>query len=497
MAIHARLGIAGIFVLLFALLLVFNFLTPMAADDYLFTFSHAHWSRLTGVDEIIPSMAALRQNTNGRVFAHFFVQLFLLWPRWIFNVLNAGMGTLLFYILYRYVRSGDARRDLLALLFLVGVLFVLLPAFGQVFLWLTGACNYLWTAVLTLAFLYPFYARNFERESLKSTPVRVLYLLLGFIAGGWSENGSLAMLCAAFGFLALTWLREKRLPRFLTVSFCVACGGFLFLMSAPSEWSGRRGEVAESTLMRAVSRLWAAVSERLPAALIALLSLFALAALALLLWLLVKKRRLGCRLCMALLALMLLAGLALLGHRSGSVAAFVSAPSVGLLCAGALWLLLLLRGLERELDARVLGAALLLGLAGLASVLIFLVALYFPARSACPFLCYTTLADGLLLISLWEKGEKRDLRALAALFVLLALLLLPLAVGDIVSVHRQSAARDAYLRSLGPEDEAVVEPVITRSKYPATWPGDEDYFSYDIKLYYGLGGFHVTDYVND
>ena len=497
MAKHARLGIVPVFVLLFALLLVFNFLTPMTADDYLFTFSHDHWSRLTGVDEIVPSMAALRQNTNGRVFAHFFVQLFLLWPRWIFNVLNAGLGTLLFYILYRYVRCGDARRDLAALLFLAGALFVLLPAFGQVFLWLTGACNYLWTAVLTLAFLYPFYARYFERESLRSPALRVLYLILGFFAGGWSENGSLAMLCAAFGFLALTWLREKRLPRFLTLSFLVTCAGFLFLMSAPSEWSGRRGEVAESTLTRAAAKLWAAVSARLPGALIAALALLALAALALLVWLIVKKRRLGCRLCMALIALVLLAGLALFWRKSGSVAAFVSEPGACLLTAGALWLLLMLRGLARGLDARTLLAALLLGLAGLASVLIFLVAVYFPARSACPFLCYTTLADATLLVKLWERGEKRDLRALAALFTLLALLLLPLAVSDIVSVHRQSAARDQYLRSLGPEDDAVVEPVITRSKYPATWPGDEDYFSGDIAYYYGLHGFAVTDYVND
>ena len=74
-----------------------------------------------------------------------------------------------------------------------------------------------------------------------------------------------------------------------------------------------------------------------------------------------------------------------------------------------------------------------------------------------------------------------------------------MAAHDIVSVHRQSEARSAYLRELSrtPDAVAVVEPVVTRSKYPATWPGDEDYFSGDITLYYGLGWFEVTDYVND
>ena len=47
-----------------------------------------------------------------------------------FNVVNAAMGTLLFYILYRYVRSGDRKRDLLLLLFLFAAVFTLLPAFG-------------------------------------------------------------------------------------------------------------------------------------------------------------------------------------------------------------------------------------------------------------------------------------------------------------------------------------------------------------------------------
>ena len=494
MAKHARLAIPCFFALLFALLLAANFLTPMTADDYLFTFSHDFWDRLTGVDEIIPSMIALRRDTNGRVLAHFFVQLFLLWPRPVFNVLNAGMGTLLFSILYMYARRGEAGRDLLALSLLFSLLFVLLPAFGQVFLWLTGACNYSWTIVLTFGFLYPFFARYTGRECRMHPAARVLYLPLGFAAGAWSENGSLAMLCAAFGFLALSFLRERRLPRFLSLSFLVSCLGFLFLMSAPSEWSGRRGEVSESTLTKAMLRLTSLFSP----ALLALLAVLALLGLAAFVWLLVRRRRLGCRLGTGLCLLILAGALALFARRDGSAAALVSDAGFCMLAAFCLWAYLLLRGLEKGLEGRVLLTALLLGLAGLASVLIFLVAVYFPARSACPFLCYTSLADALLLTALWDAGERAPLRRAAALFTLLAVLLLPLAAGDVVSVHRQSKARDAYLRSLRGSGEVVtVEPVVTRSKYPATWPGDESYFDGDIAWYYDLGGYRVTEYAND
>ena len=495
-----KLNIAAlaVFALVFVLLLAGNCLSPLTADDFLFCFSRSHWSRITGADEIFPSLAALRQNTNGRVFAHFFVQFFLLEGKAVFNAVNALMGTLLLYILYRYVRRGEQRRDLLLLLFLCAAVFVLLPAFGQVFLWLTGSCNYSWTIVVTLGFLYPFFARYRERGGHWPLWLRLLYLPLAFVAGAWSENGSLAMLCAAFCFLALTWLREKRLPRFLALSFFVAGAGFLFLMLSPSELGGRRGEVAESTLTKAAGRVWALLSERLSPAVLAALALGALLVLAVLVRLLIRRRRLGCRLCSALLLLTLAAGLFVLGRGAASVADFVSSLSVSLLVAFCLWLLLMLRGLEKGLEARTMLSALVLGLAALASVLVFLFAVYFPARSACPFILYTTLADALLLGALWDKGGKGELRAAAALFCALALLILPLAARDIVSVHRQSAARDAALRELAktPGTEALVEPITPATKYPAVWPGDEDYFNNDIALYYGLAEFAVTEYVN-
>lgn len=489
---------AAVFALLFVLLLVFNILSPLTADDFLFCFSRSHWSRITGVAEIFPSLAALRQNTNGRVFAHFFVQLFLLWPKGIFHVVNAGMGTLLFSLLYRYVRAGETKRDTLLLLFLAGLLFVLLPAFGQVFLWLTGSCNYSWTIVVTMGFLYPFFACFMGRDTQMALPLRILYLPFAFVAGAWSENGALAMLCAAFCFLALTFLREKRLPRFLTLSFLIACAGFLFLMLSPSELSGRRGEVADSTLTKAVGRVLSLLSGRFSPAMLAAAGVFALLVFALLVWLLIRHRRLGCRVCSALIMLFLLAGLAFFAWRCGSAAAFVSSLAVSLMAALGIWLLLMLRGLEKGLDARTMLASLVLGLAALASVLVFLFAVYFPARSACPFLCYTTVADGLILGALWDRGEKQALRALAAVACVLALLVLPMAAKDIFSIHRQSAAREAMLREMAqvPGTSALVEPITPATKYPATWPGDEDYFNNDIALYYGLAEYAVTEYVN-
>ena len=191
--------------------------------------------------------------------------------------------------------------------------------------------------------------------------------------------------------------------------------------------------------------------------------------------------------------------LVLLGRHSGSLAGFVSGTGTTMAIAFGLWLLLMLRGLEKGLDGRTLMAALIFGLAALGSVLVFLFAAYFPARSACPFICYTSLADALLLSALHEKGSGRTLRAAALAFALLTALLLPAAAKDIAFVHRESAAREALLIDAArtPGSSVTVEPITPATKYPATWPGDEDYFDNDIAMYYGLAGYAVTAYVND
>ena len=217
------------------------------------------------------------------------------------------------------------------------------------------------------------------------------------------------------------------------------------------------------------------------------------------LWLLIRRRRTGCRLCAALV-LLGGAGLALLLLRSDAGwAAALSDTKLTMLLALCLYLLLLLRAFELGADTRVLLTALVLGLAALASVAVFLFAVYFPARSACPFITYTTLADALLLQELWSLGRPRPLKGLAAALALCALLTLPLAVRDVECTYAQALERDAYLRWAEinrPGEYIVVDPVTPQSKYCAAWPGDEDYFEGEISTYYNITWFRVSEYTN-
>lgn len=91
--------VAGIFGIMFLL----NHYTFYAADDYSYMNSFATHKKIQTVWDIFPSMYAHAKGMNGRLVAHFFVQLFLLLPSGIFDVVNAVIFTMLILILYRYL----------------------------------------------------------------------------------------------------------------------------------------------------------------------------------------------------------------------------------------------------------------------------------------------------------------------------------------------------------------------------------------------------------
>ena len=496
-------AVAALLLGIFALLLLFNFLTGLLADDYIFSFSYVTFNRNFHIRDIIPSLLVMRQEVNGRVFAHFFAQLFLILPKPVFNFVNAGNAAFLFWLLYRYVRRGDKTRDALLLGVLFGLIWLLLPAFGQVFVWLTGSCNYSWTMTVSFLFLAPFFSLYTGRRVLVPEKgwTKALYLLLGFLAGAWSENGGLALLCACFCFLCLSWLREKKPDRFLTAAFLVSCCGFLFLMLSPSELGGRRGDPGESSFAKALYKVLALL-RGLPASAWLLLGVLVLA-LAAAVVLFIRRKDLRVRLVTGLLCAW--AGVFLVHFlpaelRGASfldgVRIFLSDTKENMLLALTLYLILLDLAWARKADKRILLTALVLGLSALASVLVFIFALYFPARSACPFTFYTVLADVLLLGELTEKRGLRPLHLSAGVLALLLALTLPLATVDMVRTHGQAKAREERLLTAGDRGEmdVVAEPITPAIKHNAYWPGDQSYFDQDIANYYYIHSFAVTEY---
>ena len=242
-------GKKGFFVFLLILFIValgFNMLTPLLADDFSYSFSFDTDTRIEHIREIFPSMAAHRSMLNGRVIPHGFVQLFLMMPKIVFNVFNA-LNTVLIAVLVCFILGTNFKRCSLLCLCGAFMLWNFTPAFGQNFFWLDGAVNYSWAITVLLLFLLPYIRDFLGRKSAPPALLTVLSVPFGFVAGSWSENGSIAAIFAAVCLSVLIYIKEKKisLPRILSLLFAIA--GFVFLMSAPAT-AGRAGEMSLSAL---------------------------------------------------------------------------------------------------------------------------------------------------------------------------------------------------------------------------------------------------------
>lgn len=228
--------VLGVFyVFLFVVIFFCNVLTLKVADDYNYCFSWEDGSLINNVSAIIPSMMAHAQTMNGRLFAHATAQFFLMLPDWIFDVVNTFVFVMQIPLIVKICKHRDDQNNLLhAAIFCAIWVFEL--TFGQVNLWLDGACNYLWNVSLGLLFIQP-YVRYFMSDSeIQVKLPKGLFLLLSFIMGGWGESGSAAFIFIAGVLLLLSHVwQHKEVRAVHLVGIVLAMAGYLSMYLAPAQ----------------------------------------------------------------------------------------------------------------------------------------------------------------------------------------------------------------------------------------------------------------------
>ena len=464
--------IAAILAAVFAAVFFFTLLTPMVADDYNYAFSWADGERVRNLRDVAASMGCHRSFTNGRVFAHGFVQLFSFLPRWLFAFCNALVCAGGAFLLHRILLIAGGRRRPGLLLCALALLWMGMPVFGQVYLWRDGACNYSWGLFLALALLFPFCRAWLGGEKLP--PGRgLLYLPLAFLAGTWSEHISFSVLAACFLLWVGLWVKQRRFPLSLFVLLIGGGLGYLYLMLAPSMLGGeqnRRGDLSPeavlAVLRRADEMLAAVPGGKWTAFVVLLLALAAL---------ILSRARMGRRKTLTLLgaagSLTCLLGTGLLSLRillaGGGVYGLLSSSALSLAVAcGSFFIPLTLASARGVKGDRLLLAGLLF-LGGLCCLPLFLFALYFPARGTAAPVLFAVLSGVLLL------GELREGRGRKAAFLALMLcfaLSLSLGTADILSVYRSELRRQEQIRLAQQGDGvavAALHPV--RSKFSAQY----------------------------
>ena len=232
----------------FAMMLLCNHWTDLIADDYRYCFSYLDDTRIESVAQIFPSMAAHRQTMNGRVVPHFLVQLFLMLPKGVFDVVNALFFALLVWLLHELAVGKGLPNPVLACV-LFFAFWAFQPDFGQVFLWLTGSVNYLWCGVFSLVWLLPM-AKSFREDQAPGKALRVLYVLISFPVGAYSENGTVALVAMWLAFALVDWFWFKKRPGLWKILALVSMlAGFAYMMSAPAETVNKSAEMTVKVLL--------------------------------------------------------------------------------------------------------------------------------------------------------------------------------------------------------------------------------------------------------
>ncbi len=229
-----------IFAFIFILMFGCNMYTEKIADDFLYHFSYSTGERIDSVIDIFPSMKAHAETMNGRLVAHFFVQLFEMLPKWIFNIVNAGLFTGMIAFIY-YIAS-DKKNNNTLLFSIFGALWVFTPAFGQVYLWLDGACNYMWPAFFGFIYLIPFIDDFVNNKPVKNIWLKIAIVIYAFPMGAFSENGSIAFIFMSVLLqIASAIVHKRKITWWGVASVITASVGFYTMISAPGTAKNKLG----------------------------------------------------------------------------------------------------------------------------------------------------------------------------------------------------------------------------------------------------------------
>lgn len=244
----------------FALMLALNVRTPLMMDDYDYSFSWSTGERLSGLADILRSQAAHYRLWGGRSVVHALAQLFLYWGKPVFNVACAAMYGLLLLEILSLSRKREKSHRAALLLAAQTELLLFVPFFATVFLWLDGACNYLFGTALALV---PLLIAKSEREGGffdGGWRRGALALPLCFLAGWTNENTACGIL-ALMGLLLLLDVREGRNVRaWRPAALGAQLAGVLLMLLAPGNFARASGEAARGLfaelLYRALVVTW-------------------------------------------------------------------------------------------------------------------------------------------------------------------------------------------------------------------------------------------------
>ncbi len=220
---------------LFCIAFLYNTYSPYTTDDYTYMFSFKDGARITNPTQIFSSLWAHYMNIHGRILPHVFVQFFAMFPKWIFNLVNAAVYV---GILYTVLQTACRKKlDVLMLIALSIVFWRYIPAYGSVFLWMTGSANYSWAFLLALFYMKVYIGLYTEPERVVTNRAMLLFSICSFLFGAYSEIVSFPVVFICFLLLCVTIYEEKKIERYWKygIPIVTAAAGYLTMLVCPAQ----------------------------------------------------------------------------------------------------------------------------------------------------------------------------------------------------------------------------------------------------------------------
>ncbi len=236
-----------IFFAIYLFMFSLNFLAPMAfGDDYLYSFV---WQgkpmfipltedavRISSWHDLLVSQWSHYLTWSGRTVNHTLAQFFLWMGKSVFNYCNALIVILLVAEIHWCIEKGRVglNFDAPKTWWIFFSLWAFTPGFAPTFLWLDGACNYLWTNTIILGFLIAYIRKYYsftEKESAGNHDKALLFLF-GLIAG-WTNENSVCWIVLVLLVFVYYLQKTNNADSWMYSGLTGLIIGYLLLMLAP------------------------------------------------------------------------------------------------------------------------------------------------------------------------------------------------------------------------------------------------------------------------
>ena len=255
-----------VFVGVYLFLYLLNYYTPMSfGDDYLYSFI---WQgkpmnvplpedavRISSWHDLLISQWSHYMTWGGRTVAHVIAQFFLWIGKDIFNFFNSFMAVALIAEIYWCIHKGEITFNFepKAVFWIFFSLWAFSPVFAPIFFWLTGACNYLWTAVILLGFLIPYIQKYYclQEVSQKQTATFSLGMFFYGIIAGWTNENTVCWAILILGIFTFSCRKYYELERWMYCGMAGLLIGYALMILAPGNFFRARVEQSGTNLFTA------------------------------------------------------------------------------------------------------------------------------------------------------------------------------------------------------------------------------------------------------